>query len=155
MFPMHDRLNQLHRERGELKTQNRQREMLPIQQAIIHETELTGWSYGLVNAWNYLSAIHYQLREYDKAELAARKAMEIYTQEPVQRAETLACYQFMLGKILVGQFRFEEAVTMLDVGIRNYSEFHNPPDEFLKARQNDAELIRVLARDGWQSKFPR
>ena len=50
--------------------------------------------------------------------------------------ETLGCYQFKLAQILAAQRRFAEA------GVRSYAVFHHPPDEFLKARQDEAVLMR-------------
>ena len=91
---MADRLNQLHRERGVLKLQGRVRDMIPVQIAIIAEAEKTGRVRDLANAWNYLSALHHQAREYDEAERAARKALEVYAAEPKPNAEVLGCHHF-------------------------------------------------------------
>ena len=74
---MADRLNELHRERGDLKLQGRIRDIIPIQLELVAETEKTRRVRDLTNAWNYLSSLYYQVREYDKAEHAARKAIEI------------------------------------------------------------------------------
>jgi hypothetical protein len=82
------------------------------------------------------------VREYDQAERAARKAIEVYAAEPAPSAEVLGCYQFKLAQILAAQRRFTEAVPMAEAGVRNYSVFHNPPDEFLKARQDEVTLMR-------------
>ena len=51
---MADRLNELHRERGDLKLQGRVRDMVPVQKAIIAEAEKIGRVRDLANAWNYL-----------------------------------------------------------------------------------------------------
>ena len=139
---MPDPLNPLHRERGDLKLQGRIREMIPVQLAIVAETEKAGRVADLANAWNYLSVLHHQVREYDKAERAARKASEVYAAEPAPSAEVLGCYQFELARILAARRRFSEAVPMAEAGVRNYRVFHNPPDEFLNAREDEVTLMR-------------
>ena len=86
---MTDRLNELHRERSDLKLQGRVREAIPVQLAILAESEKSGRVRDVANAWNYLSALHHQVCEYDKAEHAARKAIDVYTAEPAPSAEVL------------------------------------------------------------------
>jgi tetratricopeptide (TPR) repeat protein len=145
---MADRLNQLHRKRHGLKLQGRVREMIPVQMAIIAEAAKIGCVRDLGNAWNYLSALCHQVCEYDKAEHAARKALEVSAGDPTPSAEILACYQFKLAQILAAQGRFAEAVPVAEAGIRSYGVFHDPPDDFLKARQEEAALMReYMTRD--------
>jgi hypothetical protein len=74
---MPDRLDELHRSRSELRSQGRVHEMVPIQLAIVAETEKAGRVRDLANAWNYLSAILHQVRDYDEAERAPRRALEV------------------------------------------------------------------------------
>ena len=137
---MTERLNELHGERGDLRLQGRVRE-IAVQIAIVAEAEKIGRVQDLANAWNYLSALYHHVREYDRAEHAARKALEVYAGDPTPSAETLACYQFKLAQILAAQRRFSEAVPMAEAGVRNYGVFHNPPDDFLKARQDEVALM--------------
>ena len=96
----------------------------------------------VADAWNYLSGILHQLREYGEAEQAVRKALDAYAGEPAPSAEALGCYQFKLAEILAAQRRFAEAVPIAEAGVRSYAVFHNPPDEFLEARQDEAALMR-------------
>ena len=116
--------------------------MIPVQRAIIVETEKSGRIVDLADAWNYLSALHHQVCEYSVAEHAARKALEIYAGEPDPSAEVLATFQFKLAQILAAQRRFSEAVGMAEAGLRNFSVSHDPPDDFLKAREDEATLMR-------------
>lgn len=139
---MADRLSQLQRERGDLKLRGRIREMIPVQLAIVAETEKTGRVCDVANAWNYLSVLHHQVREYDKAEQAARRALDVYSGETTPSAEALGCYQFKLAQILAAQRRFAEAVPIAEAGIRSYAVFHNPSDEFLKAREDEVVVMR-------------
>ncbi|HZN65261.1 MAG TPA: tetratricopeptide repeat protein [Tepidisphaeraceae bacterium] len=139
---MADRFNELHRQRGDLDLQGRVREMIPVQLGIVAETEKTGRVRDLANAWNYLSALYHRVREYDRAEQAARKALEVYAGDPSPSAESLGCYQFKLAQILAAQGRFAEAVAFAEAGVRSYGVFHDPPDDFLKARQEEAALMR-------------
>lgn len=146
---MADRLNELHRERGDLKLQGRVREMILIQIAIVAETEKNGRVRDVANAWNYLSALYHQVREYGTAERAARKALDVYADDPTPSAEALGCYQFKLAEILAAQGRFAEAVPMAEAGVRSYSVFHDPPDNFLKAREDEVALMRqYMERSG-------
>jgi tetratricopeptide (TPR) repeat protein len=139
---MADRLNELHRQRGDLKLQGRVREMIPVQLGIVAEAEKTGRVRDLADAWNYLSALYHQVREYDEAERAARKALEVYAGDPAPSAERWGGYQFKLARILAAQGRFAEAVPFAEAGVRGYGVFHDPPDDFLNARQEEAALMR-------------
>lgn len=134
--------DELHRQRADLKLQGRLREMIPVQLAIVAESEKTGSVRDLANAWNYLSAIYQQVGEYEKAEHAARKALDVYAGEPVPSAEALGCYQFKLAQILAAQHRFAEAAAFAEAGVGNYALFHDPPDDFLQARQAETALMR-------------
>src|SRR5262249_28684220 len=96
----------------------------------------------LSNAWNYLSHLYHQLRVHNQAEFAAKKALEVYAAEPAPIAETLGTYQFKLALILASQGRFAEAIPIAEAGIRNFSVFHIPPDDFLSARQDDLARMR-------------
>jgi hypothetical protein len=49
---MADRLNELHRERAELAQHGHVREMIPVQLAIVAETESTCRIRDMANAWN-------------------------------------------------------------------------------------------------------
>lgn len=116
--------------------------MIAVQLMIIDETEKTGRVRDFANAWNYLSALHHDLRQYGEAEYAARKAIEVYAGEASPSSEVLGCYQFKLAEIVAAQGRFADAVSLAEAGILSYGVFHNPPDEFLKARQKEAALMR-------------
>jgi tetratricopeptide (TPR) repeat protein len=139
---MNDRLNELERRRGDLKHQGRFREVIPLQLEILKQLEVTDGIYQRANAWNYLSMLYHRVRDYPSAEHAARKALDVYAAELDPNAEVKACYQFMLAKILAAQEKFDEAIEYGEAGLLNYAVFHDPPDEFLRARQEDVERMR-------------
>lgn len=136
----------LFQELGRLELAGSYREMIPIQLEIIAEVERTRDVPALANAWNHLLGLHHQIGEYDKAEDAARKGLEIYAAEPKQYAMVLCDYQFKLAHILAAQRRFAEAVRVAQAGIANLQALHNPPDEFLKAREQELKEMRDLSR---------
>lgn len=143
---LNDRLNDLHRRRDALKTAGRTREMIVLQMAIVSETEKIGWTRQLGNAWNYLSALHYQLSNYNAAERAARMALEVHQTDSSHSAERLGCYQFMLARILAAQRKFAEAVHFAEAGLRSHSIFHDPADTFLNERKEEVARLREAMR---------
>ena len=143
---MADRLNQLLGKRSDLEQQGLIREMISVQLAIVAEVETTARVPDLANAWNYLSELRRQVGDYANAEHAARKALDVYASAPAPSAEALGCYQFKLAQILAAQRRFSEAVPIAEAGIRSYAAFHNPPDAFLIARQEEAALMRECSQ---------
>src|SRR4051812_49033426 len=122
-----NRVNALHHKWGELKSQHRIEEMVPVQLAIIAQDIAIEQAKVLANDWNYLSGLYHQIRRYADAEFAARVALNVYQHEEQQRDEVLACYKFMLARILAAQCRFAEAVEVADSGVEHYAVFHNPP----------------------------
>jgi hypothetical protein len=94
------------------------------------------------NAWNYLSFVCLKLQLYAEAEEAARNALTIYGAEPKQNEEIIACYEFMLGRILAAQCRFQEATESASAGVRHYAVLHAPFDAFLLARISEANRMR-------------
>jgi len=113
-----------------------------LQRQIIAEVEKTERVRDLANAWNYLSSLLHQVAAYPEAEQAARRALEIYKDEHSPTAEVLGCYEFMLAQILAAQGRFDEAAAMAEAGVSHYAVFHDPEDEFLKARRDEAASMR-------------
>lgn len=146
---MNDRINELRARRSDLKLQGRFREAIPLQLEILKELEFADGIYQRANAWNYLSMLYHRVRDYPSAEHAARKALDVYSAELEPNAEVKACYQCMLARILAAQEKFDEAIEYGEAGLQNYAVFHNPPDEFLKARQEDVERMREW-RDRWR-----
>jgi tetratricopeptide (TPR) repeat protein len=107
-------MNPLYHRRNDLKRQGRVGEMVSVQLEILSQLQANGDVRDLANAWNYLSVLYQQLQRYDEAENAARSALSVYASMPNPRDETVACYEFVLAKILAAQLRFAEAVPLAE-----------------------------------------
>lgn len=80
------------------------------------------------------------------AENAARLALATYANKSDPKTEAIACYEFVLARILAAQRRFHEAVPFGIAAIEHYAVFHNPPDDFLLFVQKDVDLM-IVNRD--------
>lgn len=141
-----DALDQLRRRRGELKAQGRFKEAIPVQRELLEVLQRSGNIRDISNAWNMLSHLYHLNHELIAAESAARNALSIYAIETHPRLETLATYEMKLAIILADQRRFAEAVSNAQSAIEHFSDFHNPPDDFLIARQLDMARM-IVSRD--------
>ena len=118
--------------------------MIPIQGEIIVASVQLGGIERIANAWNYLSILLHKIRDYPGAEEAARNALEAYSREEEPKSDNLGSYHLVLSRILAAQNRFAEAVAEADLAVASFAVFHNPPDEFLAARIEEAERMREL-----------
>eukprot|EP00456_Euglypha_rotunda_P062005 TRINITY_DN51_c3_g2_i2.p1 TRINITY_DN51_c3_g2~~TRINITY_DN51_c3_g2_i2.p1 ORF type:complete len:196 (+),score=21.60 TRINITY_DN51_c3_g2_i2:201-788(+) len=141
-----DALNQLYRRRGDLKAEGRFEEAIPVQREIVEALQQSGHICDLSNAWNMLSHLYQLNHQLIEAEAAARKAISTYAIETKPRLERLASYEMKLAIILADQRYFAEAVRYGQSAVAHFSHLHNPPDDFLRARQNDVERM-ICSRD--------
>lgn len=125
--------NELHRERSDLKSQGRFDEAILIQQQILKIALRRGFVQDIANGWNMLSHLQQQSGQLVEAEQSASKALDVYGDETTPRLETLATYEMKLAMILANQQRFAEAVRHGQLALQHFSEFHDPPDDFLKS----------------------
>ncbi|MEK7950199.1 hypothetical protein [Luteolibacter soli] len=135
-----------------MKLQGKIQEMIPIQREIIHASILHGGTERIVNAWNYLSILLGKVCDYPVAEDAARNALEVYSREEHPKLENLGSYHMVLSRILAAQKRFAEGVAEADRAVACFAIFHNPSDEFLAARIEEAERMRQLRDRGEENE---
>ena len=136
-------VNELHSKRSDLKNQGRFAEAIPIQREILELAQQSGPVRDISNAWNMLSHLLQQNGQLSEAETAARQALSTYANESLPRLETLATYEMKLAWILAEQRRFEEAVPFGELAIEHFSDFHDQQSDFLKARKNDVDSMKL------------
>lgn len=139
---MEDDLKPMLDRRHELKLQNRIAEMIPVQLEILSAAQKAGRVKDISNAWNYLSVLHHNVRRYDEAEKAARTALSVYEAEKEPSKEVVACYEFVLARILAAQGRFAEAIPIAESAAKHYAVRHDPNDSFMKSVLNEVALMR-------------
>lgn len=125
--------NELRRERSDLKNQGRLDEAIPIQEQILKIVQRRGCVQDIANGWKMLSHLQQQSGQLVEAEQSARKALYVYDNETTPRLETLATFEMKLAMILANQQRFADAVRHGQLALQHFSEFHDPPDDFLKS----------------------
>lgn len=135
--------NELRQKRSELKWQGRFAEAIPIQEQILAITQKRGRIQDISNDWNMLSHLLQQNGQLLSAEEAARHALDTYHGEANPRLETLATYEMKLATILADQQRFTDAVRYGELALEHFSDFHDPPDDFLRSM---ADQVTQMAR---------
>ncbi len=116
---------------------------IPLQLEIIDLLEEhAGIQQELANAHNYASSLYLFCALFHAAEHHARVALSLASGETVKDLEARGCYNRVLAQILAAQYRFEEALPFAEDAVRDYSAFHNPPDEYLSQVSDEAEQIR-------------
>ncbi len=133
---------ELYSRRSALKLQGRFAEAIPIQQQILEFAQQTGHVVDVSNAWNMLSHLFQQNGQLAEAEEAARHALTTYANGIQPQVETLATYEMKLAMILAEQRRYKEAVHFGELALEHFSPFHDPEDDFLKARASDVEMMK-------------
>jgi hypothetical protein len=138
------RMNELSLRRSELKRARDYRGAIPFQLEIIEliqEDATPRWN--LANAHNYASVLYFLCALYTSAEWHAHRALSLADGETSKGVEARGAYNWVLARILAAQYRFEEALPYGEAAVRDYSEFHNPPDEFLSRVMDEVEQIRL------------
>ena len=137
------RISELSSRRSSLKAAKDYRGAIPLQLEIIELLEEhAGLRRDLASAHNYASSLYLFLSYFNAAEHHARLALSLACDETVKDLEVRGCYNRVLAQILAAQYRFEEALPFAENAVRDYSVFHNPPDEYLSQVSDEAERIR-------------
>jgi tetratricopeptide (TPR) repeat protein len=136
------RLTELLSKRSNLKLRGRTRWMVVVQREIVAESTRLGCIKDMANAWNYLSILLHEVRDYAAAADAARNALWVYSIEANPQPESLGSYHLVLARILAAQERWEESVVEGERAVECLAIFHDPPDEFLTSRIAEIELMR-------------
>ncbi len=137
------RIRELSARRSELKAAKDFRAAIPLQLEIIELLEEhSGVQRDLANAHNYASSLYLFCALFHAAERHARLALSLSCDETVKDFEARGCYNRVLAQILAAQYRFEEALPFAENAVRDYSVFHNPPDEYLSQVSDEVEQIR-------------
>jgi tetratricopeptide (TPR) repeat protein len=116
--------------------------MVPVQLGILSAAQEAGRVKDIANAWNYLSVLYHKVRRYDEAEKAAQTALSVYEAEKEPSEEVVACYEFVLARILAAQGRFEEAIPIAESAAKRYAVRHDPNDNFMRSVLNEVARMR-------------
>ena len=137
------RIGELSARRADLKAAKNYTGAIPLQLAIIELLDdHSGLQADLANAHNYVSGLYLFCALFHAAEHHARAALTLSSGATVKDLEARGCYNRVLAQILAAQYRFEEALPFAEDAVRDYSAFHNPPDEYLSQVSAEAEQIR-------------
>ena len=137
------RINELSWRRSELKQARDYRGAIPLQLEIIELMEESALPRErLATQHNYASVLYLHCALYSVAEWHARRALSLSSEETPRDLESRGCYNWVLAQILAAQYRFEEALPYCENAVRDYSVFHDPPDEFLSRVADDVEKIK-------------
>lgn len=131
--------------RSELHRRNDIAGAIPLQFEIIRLLEQLGASAReRANAHNMLSVLYTKNRNLAKAELHARQAIDLDPGgDTPEDHDALACYFMNLARTLALQKRLAEAIPFLEAAIKEWTVVHNPPNDFLRARQEELQSMRV------------
>lgn len=141
--PVGRRIGALSMRRSDLKAAKDYQGAIPPQLEIIELLEKHGGHRKeLASAHNYASGLYLLCSLYPAAEHHARLALYLSSGETVKDLKSRGCYHRVLAQILAAQHRFEEALPYAENAVRDYSAFHNPPDEYLSHISDEVERIR-------------